>query len=214
MNEYLIKKYNEKVRRGPECWGWEGSTRMGYGMLSYPVAPGKRSTVGAHRVSYYLHYGVDPGKLFVCHKCDNPICTRPDHLFLGTAADNNADMWAKGRGQWSDDLIVQARRMAHEGKTFEEIYRQLGKERHGLHNAITGKTYGWVTEPPCDIELKVPRKKVKLSAKDIEEIRKAFENDYWGLSKKLATKYGVDHSTISHIKTGRYYGGESQVGEF
>jgi hypothetical protein len=83
------------VIKGPNCWGWSGHTREGYGVLT--IGPNRQGK--AHRFSYELHNGPIPDGMDICHHCDNPPCSRPDHLFLGTQKDNQADMIAKGRGK-------------------------------------------------------------------------------------------------------------------
>lgn len=80
------------------CWLWTGYAPAGgsralYGEFDFKS--GKRML--AHRAAYLLLKGEDPGRMCVCHTCDNPRCVRPDHLWLGTRAQNNADRDAKGR---------------------------------------------------------------------------------------------------------------------
>jgi hypothetical protein len=79
------------------CWKWTG-----YGN-SYGQFMTGGQVVQAHRFSWELHCGPIPDGLHILHKCDNPECTRPDHLFLGTVADNSADMVSKGRACSGED---------------------------------------------------------------------------------------------------------------
>lgn len=82
-----------KINIGNEetCWQWLGSkSSKGYGVYGKPRQR-------AHRMVWELYYDKIPGGLMVLHKCDNPLCCNPKHLFLGTAGDNARDMAAKGR---------------------------------------------------------------------------------------------------------------------
>lgn len=91
---------NGVVRTEEGCWRWIKTTRKeGYGQVS----ASKNVKISAHRLSYALHYGVDPGDSFVCHRCDNPECTNPAHLFLADADGNNSDKIEKGRAALQDE---------------------------------------------------------------------------------------------------------------
>lgn len=96
----LAESFWEKVekRQGDACWVWlSARDPNGYGRLTvFDAAKGGYRPRLAHRVAFSLTRG-DPGDLCVLHKCDNPPCVRPDHLFLGTRADNMADCVQKGR---------------------------------------------------------------------------------------------------------------------
>jgi hypothetical protein len=77
------------------CWLWTGvSSSVGYGRFCWRERA--TSLIGAHRVSWMLTYGDIPDGLFVLHKCDVKLCVNPDHLWLGTNADNIRDAADKG----------------------------------------------------------------------------------------------------------------------
>lgn len=80
-----------KIAEG--CWNWIGAhDKDGYGWISV-----NKEQIYAHRYSYTVSYGPIPESVQVLHKCDNPRCVNPDHLFLGTHQDNMDDMLQKGR---------------------------------------------------------------------------------------------------------------------
>lgn len=93
-----VDRFWARVDKSGECWVWTGAALpAGYGRWK-----GAHRLVYAHRFSWELANGPIPDGMLVCHRCDNPPCVRPDHLFLGTPTDNIRDMNAKGRGRAGD----------------------------------------------------------------------------------------------------------------
>jgi hypothetical protein len=82
---------------------WEHSTKHG-ARADYARSQIQEALIGAHRASWLVHRGHIPTGMCVLHKCDNPSCCNPAHLFLGTKADNTRDMIAKGRQKRGEDL--------------------------------------------------------------------------------------------------------------
>lgn len=93
ITERRVENFWAKVDKSGECWNWTAFKSKGYGYIQC----GQGNSVRAHRFSWVLHNGEIPEGMLVCHKCDNPSCVRPDHLFLGTPLDNVVDMLSKGR---------------------------------------------------------------------------------------------------------------------
>lgn len=104
----------QRVSDASSCWVWLGRKHPdGYGLFR----PTKFTNVLAHRYAYELYVEPIPDGFCVCHHCDNPICVRPDHLFLGTHQDNMDDRERKGRTKpppppikFNDEVVSELRR--------------------------------------------------------------------------------------------------------
>jgi len=80
-----------RVKKGDGCWEWSGPRFKRYGRFL--------RNVPAHRYSWEITNGPIPDGMYVCHRCDNPPCVRPDHLFVGASSDNAMDRERKGRSR-------------------------------------------------------------------------------------------------------------------
>jgi hypothetical protein len=150
LQERFDAKYTPEPNTG--CWLWFGAVDgCGYGKMMV-----KGVLKGAHRLSLILTGVEIPAGAYVCHKCDNPCCVNPEHLFIGSPRDNTKDAFKKGR-------IVRARGTTHYASRFSErdvldiIKRFNNGERPvdiarvyqapdtTVHNVIKGNSWSWLT---------------------------------------------------------------------
>jgi hypothetical protein len=114
----LEERFWKRVHKSDGCWEFSGGRhQFGYGLIQ-----ANHKCVGAHRVSWEIHFGPIPDGLWVLHACDNPSCVRPDHLFLGTVGDNTRDASAKGR------LHRQSFTHCPRGHLYSEGYPAKGRQ--------------------------------------------------------------------------------------
>jgi hypothetical protein len=129
------------------CWLWIGTTRSDGYPRAYCTGDGKATC--AHRLSYWLHTGVQPGSMFVCHKCDTPTCINPDHLFLGTPSENMRDMARKGRAKCGSAKLTEQDIL--EIRASNDDSHTLAK-RHGVcfqhvRRIVAGDLWKFVSSP-------------------------------------------------------------------
>ena len=156
MDAKRVSRFWAKVDKsaGPDgCWLWTAAKRNGYGA----VAVDGRKIAMAHRVAFEIVNGVISSGLFVCHRCDNPPCVNPAHLFLGTNAENAADRESKGRGnqargeangnaKLTEERVREIRGMHKSGLSGRAIARRLGLSSSGVRHVLTGQRWGHVPD--------------------------------------------------------------------
>lgn len=150
-------RFLEKINPSSEndCWEWDAANcRKGYGRVKW-----MGRFEGAHRASYMLFVGEIPDEILVCHKCDNPKCVNPSHLFLGTYSDNMKDCFNKGRLKTPDtsrfkkghtstnsvltnNQVKEIKALISERKlSLIEISRRLGVKYQTVRDINAGRSY-------------------------------------------------------------------------
>lgn len=189
-----FRRFWSKVHKTGSCWLWKAGVDIGgYGVFTF-----KGKSVKAHRVSYELAYDPIPEGLFVLHKCDNPPCVNPKHLFVGTIAENNADRNNKGR-------TVAPKGDKNGARLYPQRCAEGARQRsqNKPESYMRGDNHYYRTNPE-----KVPRgerhPRALLTADDVRQIRQmCLQGNV--THKSLAKEFDIATVTISAIHRRRIW---------
>lgn len=179
-----------------ECWEWLAScANHGYGQINI-----QGNIILAHRLAYYLAHGIIEDGLLVCHKCDNRKCCNPNHLFVGTDADNAQDKMNKGRCgsiaiPFFDEELNEICSLRNSGFTHQQLATKFKVSQMTITRLLTKlEGEGKVKK----IYISRGNKNILLSESQVKEILRL--NIHEGISaRQLAKSFGVSNTTISKI---------------
>ena len=145
-----VRPFESNLDKSGDCWVWTGRTnQQGYGRYTYR----REKSVAAHRFAWEQVHGPIPKGMVVCHKCDNPPCCNPDHLFIGTPADNVRDCIAKGRKAITrgeahpaakvteSDVIESRRKYSVEGVTCQKLGESYGLKAGSIYSIVSRENW-------------------------------------------------------------------------
>ena len=133
------------------CWEWKGRKNSdGYGEFDY-----NNTCTFAHRYSWMTLHGEIPKGMVICHKCDNPPCCNPNHLFMGTVQDNVRDRDAKGRqadrhgkkngrAVLDEEKVRAIKLLRKNGATYKELQQEFGVSNGCINHIVNGRHWVWI----------------------------------------------------------------------
>lgn len=144
MSKSLANRFWKKVEitNLVDCWHWTASTNsLGYGRIKV-----NRKNQYATRIAWMLTYGDIPENQCVCHKCDNPICVNPNHLFLGTKHENLIDMVRKGRAGriLTKEQVLSMRSLHSDGISCKALSYQFNTEISHIYRIIKKERWKYI----------------------------------------------------------------------
>lgn len=201
-----------KRNQSTGCLEWTGNlNKAGYGRISV----GNKVQL-AHRASYEATHGPIEDRLLVCHRCDNPRCVEPQHLFLGSNADNMADKVAKKRHGFGEKHCAavltdeQVREIRADGRPQRVLAHEYGVSQSQI--SFIKRYEEWTSVPLSDADKVALAERLdreargqryphsKLTPDDVRAIRADARRQ-----KDIAAQYGVRQNVISGIKTGKIW---------
>lgn len=185
------------------CWHWSGYLNNGYGHLL--GAGGARGVLFlAHRLSFAIANGIDPDVWCVCHRCDQRSCVKPEHLFLGTKAENSQDMVSKGRSLFGErhnkaklsaEQASEIRRRLLVGETGRSLALEFGVDKATVSELKTGRIWTNLDEPPIFLH-----GNQKFTREFVIALRRRSRAGETGAA--LAREFGLDPGVVSALKSG------------
>lgn len=140
-----VARFSKYVSKTPSCWEWIGGKSDGYGTIRIQGKARK-----SHRMAFLIAHGAIQDGLFVCHKCDNPGCVNPDHLFEATHQVNMKDCSTKGRMHLGEKCanskltageVVEIRRESKAGATQRDLGKKYGVSQVTIFKIVNRRTW-------------------------------------------------------------------------
>lgn len=204
-DDAVVERFWSRVLRTDTCWivaGVQGDT---YGEFQHH---GRRTL--AHRFSWTLaNQRTCPSNLVIRHRCDNPPCVRPDHLVVGSVAQNVRDAYERSRrksGTWPtgtgrpnallDDIVVaELRRAVRDGRSIRSLAKEIGVQYSAAYGAVRGITWTHVAEPPVPKKRTYPPHRANFVRNNPELVVRAQGLRDSGLSlRQIAEQLGISKS--------------------